>query len=60
VPRRPDGHRRRGDAEHGGAVAFVDRLRLLRCQLDAVEGLGDDVVYEQPLNDVDDLADVGR
>src|SRR3954451_18950526 len=35
-------------------------LRLLRCQMDTVKGRGDEVVYQQPLNDVDDLADVSR
>jgi hypothetical protein len=36
----------------------VDRFGLFRCEFDAVERLGDDVIHQQPLHDFDDLADV--
>jgi len=36
----------------------VDRFGLDGREFDAVERLGNDVVYQQPLHDIDDLADV--
>ena len=58
APRRVDGSRRPGHCKEAGGVAFVDRVRLFRRQLDAVERLGDEVVDQQSLHDVHDLADV--